>query len=85
MQSIQLGKATIQPKIPLVAGSFETLTYTYTAGHSIDDSGYVMIAFRSAGDFGIPQFIPSKQMGTAASFRGGILGAISAHGFRRCI
>ncbi len=57
MESIQLGKATIQPKIPLVAGSFETLTYTYTAGHPIDDSGYVMIAFRSAGDFGIPQFI----------------------------
>jgi hypothetical protein len=56
MQKINLGKATIQLRVPLVAGSFETLTYTYTAGHPIDDSGYLKVAFRSVGDFGILQF-----------------------------
>ena len=56
MQSIDLGQANIQPQQPVVAGSFSTISFTYTAGHPIDDSGYVMIAFRSVGDFGIPQF-----------------------------
>ena len=51
MQSIDLGQANIQPQQAVVAGSFSTISFTYTAGHPIDDSGYVMIAFRSVGDF----------------------------------
>lgn len=56
MQHIALGEAIIRPKQPLVAGSFTTITFTYTAGHPIDDSGYVKVVFRSLGDFGTPQF-----------------------------
>ena len=56
MQQIALGYATIQPKRPIVAGSYTTLTLTYVAGHPVDDSGYVKIVFRSVGDFGTPQF-----------------------------
>ena len=55
-EPIDLGKAVITPRRPLVAGSLVTLTYTYTAGHPIDDSGCVKVAFRFAGDFGVPQF-----------------------------
>jgi len=51
-----LGSATIRPRRPVVAGSYVTLTYTYTAGHPVDDSGYVKIVFRHVGDFGAPQF-----------------------------
>ena len=32
------------------------IALTYTAGHPIDDSGYVKIAFRFASDYGTPQF-----------------------------
>jgi hypothetical protein len=39
-----------------VAGSYTTINFTYTAGHPIDDSGYVKIAFRTVDDFGAPQF-----------------------------
>ena len=56
MQHIALGEAIIRPKQPVVAGSFTTITFTYTAGHPIDDSGYVKVVFRSLGDFGPPQF-----------------------------
>jgi hypothetical protein len=56
MHFIDLGHAAIRPDQPVVAGSFATLRYTYTAGHPIDDTGYVKIAFRYAGDFGRPQF-----------------------------
>ena len=56
MKSIDLGQVSIQLQQPVVAGSFTTITFIYTAGHPIDDSGYVMIAFRSVGDFGTPQF-----------------------------
>ncbi len=56
MTDIELGRATISPSTPLVAGSYATVTYTYTAGHPIDDSGYLKIVFRSVGDFGRPQF-----------------------------
>ncbi len=56
MQQIALGKAIIRPNRPVVAGSFTTITFTYTAGHPIDDSGYVKIVFRHVGDFGAPQF-----------------------------
>ena len=56
MQHLDLGRAAIEPDGPVVAGSFVTLTYTYTAGHPVDDRGYLKIVFRDAGDFGDPQF-----------------------------
>lgn len=56
MQTYNLGSATITPDRPVAAGDFVTLTFTYTAGHPIDDSGYLKIAFRSVSDFGPPQF-----------------------------
>ena len=56
MQHLDLGHATIKPTCPLVAGSYTTITLTYTAGHPLDDTGCLKIAFRSVGDFGTPQF-----------------------------
>ena len=56
MQTYDLGQAVINPDGPVIAGDFVTLTFTYTAGHPIDDSGYLKIAFRSVSDFGSPQF-----------------------------
>jgi hypothetical protein len=56
MKHLDLGQANIQPEKPVVAGSFTTIALTYTAGHPIDDSGYVKIVFRSVTDFGVPQF-----------------------------
>jgi hypothetical protein len=56
MQHIDLGKAIIRPKRPVVAGSFTTITFTYVSGHPIDDTGFIKIVFRSIGDFGMPQF-----------------------------
>ena len=56
MEALDLGKARLSPRRAVVAGSFTTLTYTYTAGHPVDDTGYLKIAFRYAGDFGTPQF-----------------------------
>ena len=55
MQDMDLGAATVTPK-RLVAGEYATVRFTYTAGHCIDDSGFIKIAFRFAGDFGWPQF-----------------------------
>jgi hypothetical protein len=55
-EQIALGRAMIEPDQPVVAGSYTTIAFTYTAGHPVDDSGYVKIAFRSVGDFGTPQF-----------------------------
>jgi len=54
--SDDLGEASVTPKEPLVAGSLSTIRFSYTAGHSIDDSGYLKIVFRSVSDFGAPQF-----------------------------
>jgi hypothetical protein len=56
MQSFDLGQAIIKPNLPVVAGSFTTIAFTYTADHPIDDSGYLKIAFRSVSDVGAPQF-----------------------------
>ena len=53
---IDPGTAVLTPDQPLVAGSYTTVTLTYTAGHPIDDSGYLKIVFRSVCDFGAPQF-----------------------------
>ncbi|MDY7011438.1 MAG: DUF3604 domain-containing protein [Planctomycetota bacterium] len=60
MQKLDLGKATISPRGPVVAGSNVTLTFTYTAGHPIDDNGYLKIVFRQMCDFGQPQFDDPK-------------------------
>ena len=56
MQSYDLGSATLTPNSPVTAGDFVTLTFTYTAGHPVDDSGYIKIVFRSVSDLGTPQF-----------------------------
>ena len=56
MTEINLGKASIQPRRAIVAGQYVTLRYTYTAGHPIDDSGYLKIAFRQMSDCAAPQF-----------------------------
>jgi len=53
---MNLGKAEIYPRKPIVAGLHATLTYAYTVGHCIDDSGFIKIAFRKMEDFGQPQF-----------------------------
>lgn len=51
-----VGNACIDTTLPVVAGSYQTISYTFKAGHAIDDTGYVKIVFRYAGDFGTPQF-----------------------------
>ena len=56
MPPFHLGKTAIEPRTPVVAGSYTTIAFTYTAGHPIDDTGYLKIVFRYAGDFGPPQF-----------------------------
>jgi len=56
LRRIDPGKATILSNQPIVAGAFTSIYYTYTAGHPIDDSGYVKIVFRTISDFGEPQF-----------------------------
>jgi hypothetical protein len=56
MQTFDLGTAEITPIKNVPAGTFTTITFTYTAGHPIDDSGFIKIAFRHVGDFGLPQF-----------------------------
>jgi hypothetical protein len=55
MSLFDLGTANIHPS-HAVAGSFITVTHTYTVGHPIDDTGFLLIVFRSVGDFGAPQF-----------------------------
>ena len=53
---INPGNAHLSQATKVVAGSFSTVKYIYTAGHPIDDGGQIKISFRSAGDFGLPQF-----------------------------
>jgi hypothetical protein len=55
-QQLDLGKAVIYPDTPVTAGSLTTIRFVYTTGHCIDDTGYIRISFRYAGDFGTPQF-----------------------------
>ena len=57
---MNIGKAEIDTKARLVAGSFQTVRYTFTAGHAIDDTGCVKVVFRYVGDFGTPQFESQK-------------------------
>lgn len=56
MPRIDLGQATIRSRSAAVAGAFTTRTLTYTAGHPIDDTGFVKIVMRFASDCGTPQF-----------------------------
>jgi hypothetical protein len=56
LHQFDLGLATIYPGKPIIAGQFTTLYFTYTAGHPIDDSGFIKITFRSVSDIGTPQF-----------------------------
>ena len=51
-----LGKVCILGARRVVAGAYTTVRYRYTVGHPIDDTGYIKVVFRFAGDFGIPQF-----------------------------
>ena len=52
-----MGSARITPEGPFEAGSFASLTLTYTAGpFGIDDTGSLKIVHRFASDMGRPQF-----------------------------
>lgn len=57
--AFDLGSASVSRKTA-VAGEYVSLKYIYKAGHPIDDSGCIKIAFRFAGDFGVPQFAEKK-------------------------
>jgi hypothetical protein len=52
-----MGFATLEPSGPFVAGSYQELILTYTAGtFGIDDTGIVKISWRTTSDMGKPQF-----------------------------
>jgi hypothetical protein len=72
----RMGKATIEPQEPVEAGSFASLTVTYTAGFfGIDDTGAIKIVFRFASDMGRPQFSDPKAPGytTVEASNGAVL------------
>jgi hypothetical protein len=74
MTPLDLGHAEIIPNASQTAGSFQTITYTYTAGHPMDCGGYVKIAFRNMDDFGTPQFEnPSAPNYCSVSTTGGTI------------
>ena len=53
----QMGRATLTPAGPFIAGAHAELTLAYTAGtFGIDDSGMVKISWRTTSDMGKPQF-----------------------------
>lgn len=56
MHNLELGHASIDPQEPMTAGAYTTIHYRFTAGHPIDDSGYIKIVFRIVSDCGTPQF-----------------------------
>jgi hypothetical protein len=52
-----LGRATVEPAAPVVAGAIGTWRLTFTVGkHGIDDGGSVIIARRDVCDWERPQF-----------------------------
>jgi Protein of unknown function (DUF3604) len=52
-----MGAAVLTPPGPFVAGSYEELTVTYTAGtFGIDDTGMLKISWRTTSDMSKPQF-----------------------------
>ena len=56
MITADIGRARLSPNSPVTAGELCTLSHIFICGHPIDDSGYIKIVFRYAGDFGVPQF-----------------------------
>jgi len=57
----RIGAASIEPRHPLVAGSLEEITITYTAGDfGVDDTGAIKISWRTASDSSRPQFADAK-------------------------
>jgi hypothetical protein len=72
----RIGHATISPDDPCEAGSFTSLTLTYTAGYfGIDDTGGLKIVHRFASDMGKPQFTDPKGWNyvTAQASNGAVL------------
>jgi hypothetical protein len=72
----RMGAATIEPKGPVEAGAFASITLTYTAGFfGIDDTGSIKIAFRFASDMGRPQFTDPQAPGytTVEASNGAVL------------
>ena len=55
-----LGKAKIVSSKSVTAGEYTTVEYRYRVGHPIDDTGFLKISFRYAGDFGTPQWEDPK-------------------------
>ena len=52
-----MGRASLDPGGPVVAGDFCALTLTYTAGlFGIDDTGILKVSWRNTSDLGKPQF-----------------------------
>ncbi|MBL4700426.1 DUF3604 domain-containing protein [bacterium AH-315-I18] len=56
MKQTDIGHVRLESLAQIQAGAYCTAKLVYTTGHPIDDSGYLKIAFRYAGDFGTPQF-----------------------------
>lgn len=53
----RVGSAVIEPRRPLIAGSLEEITITFTAGDfGIDDTGAIKVSWRSASDSSAAQF-----------------------------
>ena len=53
----KMGTATVEPKGQFEAGSYQSFTFTYTAGcFGIDDTGSIKVVHRFASDMGKPQF-----------------------------
>lgn len=57
-----LGTAKILSERTVTAGEVTTVVYRYVTGHPIDDTGYLKLAFRFAGDFGIPQWTDPRAL-----------------------
>ena len=72
----RVGSATLTPGGSFEAGSFASLTLTYTAGYfGIDDTGSLKIVHRFASDAGKPQFTDPKGWNyvTAEASNGAVL------------
>jgi hypothetical protein len=60
-REISYGRASIDPKNDVVAGSYGTWILTLTIGtHGIDDGGHIKIAWRDVSDWKRPQFLNPK-------------------------
>jgi len=71
-----MGHARLEPEGEIEAGSLQSFTLTYTAGHfGLDDTGSLKIGFRFASDFGPVQFDDPTAQGytTAEASNGAVL------------